>query len=264
MFDYIVVGGGSAGSVLAGRLSEDPALRVALIEAGPADRSVLIHCPAGLALLAVWGWVRWRTRQLRRREAELQALVGQRTAELREASLTDALTGLRNRRYLAGQIPADIAFYDREALRHGGNGLPLCALLVDIDHFKAVNDNHGHQAGDRVIQQFAQVLSGLVRSGDYMARWGGEEFLVVCRDSDAAQARQLAERLLQRVREHAFPGPRQLTASAGVAVLRAGDDVASLVQRADEALYDAKHAGRDRVGPCQGACAAPGERVESL
>lgn len=177
--------------------------------------------------------------------------------QLRSQAQTDALTGLPNRHAL------DAGF--AEAVQHAlRQGRPLAAILFDIDFFKRVNDDFGHLTGDRVLIAFGSVLRDGLRAGDSLCRWGGEEFLVVCRDSDAAQARQLAERLLQRVREHAFPGPRQLTASAGVAVLRAGDDVASLVQRADEALYDAKHAGRDRVGPCQGACAAPGERVESL
>src|SRR5690606_40212717 len=97
---------------------------------------------------------------------------------LEEASQTDPLTGLRNRRYLANQIPADIAFYEREVLRREPDEVMLFAL-VDVDHFKAINDQYGHQTGDRVLQQFAQVLASLVRAGDYIARWGGEGRRVV-------------------------------------------------------------------------------------
>ncbi len=124
------------------------------------------------------GFVQQRGAHRRQREA-LEQLVRQRTEalevanlRLEDASQTDPLTGLRNRRYLANQIPADIAFYDRETLRRGSPGEVMVFALIDIDHFKAVNDTHGHQAGDRVLQQFAAVLGQLVRTGDYIARWG--------------------------------------------------------------------------------------------
>ena len=176
--------------------------------------------------------------------------------QLRSQAQTDALTGLPNRHALA----AGFAQAMQHALRQHQ---PLAAILFDIDFFKRVNDDFGHLAGDSVLVAFGTLLRDGLRAGDSLCRWGGEEFLVVCQDSDAAQARLLAERLLQQVREHSFPVPRRLTASAGVAELRAGDDVASLVQRADEALYDAKHGGRDQVGPCRKAHTAPSERVEA-
>src|SRR5699024_8537662 len=123
----------------------------------------------------------------------LEALVRQRTAalelshqqleqaneRLEQASLTDPLTGLRNRRHISAQLPADLAFYDRRlALGEIADEVLVFALL-DVDHFKAINDEYGHRAGDLVLQQVAQALTGMVRTGDYVARWGGEEFLLV-------------------------------------------------------------------------------------
>ena len=102
--------------------------------------------------------------------------------------------------------------------------------------------------GDKVLVEFGQLIKAQLRTVDSVCRWGGEEFLVICQETTPEQAWQLAERLLLQVRGHTFPCPRQLTASAGVATVRAGDSAAGLVQRADEALYAAKHGGRDQVG----------------
>ena len=115
--------------------------------------------------------------QVQARTRELHAA----NARLEKASQTDPLTGLRNRRYLANQIPADLAYYDRERKRSGDYDQVLVFALVDLDFFKRVNDQHGHRAGDQVLLQVAQVLGSLARSSDYLARWGGEEFLLVFR-----------------------------------------------------------------------------------
>ena len=198
----------------------------------------------------------------RRQRLALEQVVLQRTEalaaandRLREASQTDPLTGLRNRRYMASQIPADLSYYDRQIRKGPDQGKVMVFALVDIDHFKAINDTHGHRAGDLVLQQFAQILRGLVRSGDYVVRWGGEEFLLVFRPMPAPHVPEMGERLRAAVAAHAFDlgnGQSQhLTCSVGLAEypLFAGRHDASgwetLVELADQALYFVKTRGRD-------------------
>lgn len=161
--------------------------------------------------------------------------------QLKNQAETDALTGLPNRNALNASFELDVARAQRFCR-------PLSVILLDIDHFKAVNDDFGHLTGDKVLVEFGQLIKAQLRTVDSVCRWGGEEFLVICQETTPEQAWQLAERLLLQVRGHTFPCPRQLTASAGVATVRAGDSAAGLVQRADEALYAAKHGGRDQVG----------------
>lgn len=160
--------------------------------------------------------------------------------QLRTQALTDSLTGLPNRH-------ASNAAFEQEVARARRYERPLAVILLDIDHFKRINDDFGHLTGDQVLIAFGRLIQGSLRNTDSLCRWGGEEFLVICHATALEPAWQLAERLLQTVRTHAFPCPRTVTVSAGVAALEPGDSVASLMQRADEALYDAKHSGRDRA-----------------
>lgn len=232
---------------------------------------------AGLVTSLVYAGYRYqRGAWLRQRDA-LEQLVRQRTEALQvanlrleEASQTDPLTGLRNRRYLANQIPADIAFYEREVLRREPDEVMLFAL-VDVDHFKAINDQYGHQTGDRVLQQFAQVLSSLVRTGDYIARWGGEEFLVVFRPMPGRHLPVLGERIRSAVAEHRFevglPEPLRLTCSIGLVecpLFREGRGSLSweqMVELADRALYHVKGHGRNGWAAFR---PAPGTSAETL
>lgn len=231
---------------------------------------------AAALLLLVAGGYRWQRHRYRQRAAALEALVEQRTADLaqanlrlQEASLTDPLTGLRNRRYLTGQIPKDIAFYARELVQPHPQPRVILFALADIDHFKQINDTHGHAAGDRVLQQFAEVLMGQVRSGDYVARWGGEEFLLVFRPMPLAFLPVLGERL--RAAVAAFPfdvgegRSLQVTCSIGLCQypLLSGDTIGldweQLLELADRALYRVKRSGRNGWGAYQalpGTCAA--------
>lgn len=160
--------------------------------------------------------------------------------QLRSMAETDLLTGLPNRHAIDSSFALDI-------LRAQRYCRPLSVILLDIDFFKLVNDDLGHVMGDKVLVEFARLLRDGLRNVDSGCRWGGEEFLVICHETTLEQAATLAERTLQRVREHGFPCRRPLTASAGVATVMPGDTVVALVQRADDALYDAKHSGRDRV-----------------
>ncbi|MDM4768461.1 ligand-binding sensor domain-containing diguanylate cyclase [Pelomonas sp. SE-A7] len=210
-----------------------------------------------LFIFGIAGWIRWRTRQLRRRESELQALVDARTAELREASLTDTLTSLRNRRYLELRLPDDL----RLCLRRHESPVPpgpdsdLVLMLLDLDHFKRINDLYGHSAGDAVLVQLAERLREVFRDTDSLVRWGGEEVLVLVRETHREDAPDLAARACAIVREQPFDlgSGHQLTVTASIGFAafpldrhqpRAWDWSACLAL-ADSALYAAKARGRD-------------------
>lgn len=167
---------------------------------------------------AIWMVLRWRLSRLKAQKRVLEATVAERTAELKlanrqleELSTTDQLTGLRNRRFLADNLDKDIAQIHRLSLsKHDGDKLSytddadLIFFLVDLDHFKQVNDIHGHTAGDAVLIQIKKILEKIFRETDYLVRWGGEEFLAIARFSNRANAPMLAERLRQAVEHHDF------------------------------------------------------------
>jgi diguanylate cyclase (GGDEF)-like protein len=158
----------------------------------------------------------------------------------------DPLTGLSNRRFLVEQAPR----VWRQARREGSR---VAAMVLDLDHFKQLNDAHGHAAGDAVLQAVATSLAATVRPSDVLARTGGEEMIVLGLVSDPAEAHQLAERLRSAVRTSRTDGGHSVTASIGIALARPVDDEDAadamwrLVDRADGAMYEAKQAGRDRV-----------------
>lgn len=160
--------------------------------------------------------------------------------QLRYESQTDVLTGLANRsalnRYFSNCLE-QANRYDQA----------LSVLIFDLDHFKRINDQCGHLQGDAVLRAVADVLRNGVRASDYLGRWGGEEFLVICPQTDAEQALQLAQRICMDIRQQPLCPTLPLTLSAGVAQLMAGEGMDGLLQRADEALYQAKAEGRDRV-----------------
>lgn len=163
--------------------------------------------------------------------------------ELRRRATTDALTGLANR----GAFEEALA---REIARARRAGAALAVVVLDVDHFKRVNDAHGHAAGDAVLREVAARLEAAARAGDLAGRVGGEEFAVALPDADLAAAADVAERVRRRVADApvAFPGGAvAVTISAGVAALAGGEDAVALVARADARLYEAKRAGRDRV-----------------
>jgi diguanylate cyclase (GGDEF)-like protein len=173
-------------------------------------------------------------------EAEMQRI---RAEELDEQANTDPLTRLPNRRALDRQLPEMM----QNALDRAE---PLCAVMLDMDHFKEVNDQHGHAAGDAVLTTMAVILGAATRSTDLAVRVGGEEFLLVLGNTDLDQAVQICERLLGEVRGHPWgtvTAGLACTASVGVALLRSGESVSRWLGRADAALYEAKAAGRNRV-----------------
>ncbi|ART47761.1 GGDEF domain-containing protein [Acidovorax carolinensis] len=164
--------------------------------------------------------------------------------KLSQAATQDALTGLPNRR-------AADDFLAHEALRAQRRGTPLSALMIDIDFFKKVNDQHGHAAGDHVLQTLARLLQERARATDLVARWGGEEFLVLLPDTSPAGAREVAEQLRLAVQNTPFcwqQSPVPVTVSAGAATWTSGPFHANaLIASADSALYQAKNSGRNRV-----------------
>jgi diguanylate cyclase (GGDEF)-like protein len=171
----------------------------------------------------------------------------QRLLEATQAlSHQDPLTGLANRRFLVEQAPR----VWRQARREGSR---VAAMVLDLDHFKALNDAHGHAAGDAVLRAVAASLAATVRPSDVLARTGGEEMIVLGLVSDPVEANQLAERLRSAVRTSRTAEGHSVTASIGIALARpvdgedAGDAMWRLVDQADGAMYQAKQAGRDRV-----------------
>jgi diguanylate cyclase (GGDEF)-like protein len=219
-----------------------------------------------LASLAGLLGFRWRVGLLRRRNEDLQTLVYQRTEALELSNLalttistTDPLTGLRNRRYLEEQLPAVLALVLRAQRIHGSSTPSPDACLVfamlDIDHFKRVNDSWSHAAGDLALKQIADILRREARESDFVIRWGGEEILFVGHTSDLDGAAAAVARLHHAIRSHAFDlglsAPVSLTCSIGFSLFPfqpdhlEGASWEDQVLVADRCLYAAKRSGRD-------------------
>lgn len=161
-------------------------------------------------------------------------------AELQRIATTDALTGAWNRRHFQHLLEVELA----SAARHGS---ALSLLMFDVDHFKTVNDGHGHQAGDQVLRRISAITLQHLRTEDALARWGGEEFVVLLPHCTAAEASCLAERLRTLVAACPMPGVGQVTASYGVAQWQPGESPDDWFRRLDHSLYRAKASGRNRV-----------------
>ena len=172
-----------------------------------------------------------------------------RIAVLEQENVTDPLMGIYNRRYLESRLR-------QEAARVRRHDLPLSVLLLDIDHFKRVNDTRGHQVGDSVLRALGKLIAESVRIQDVVTRYGGEEVLILAPDTPVSSAATLAERLRRAVEDAVLVPPDEgakgrvlrITVSIGVATLGPGtSDTAAFLKRADDALYRAKHNGRNQV-----------------
>jgi diguanylate cyclase (GGDEF)-like protein len=240
-----------------------------------------------LVLILIYG--RFSQKRLNRR---LSLVVADRTRKLTEAyqeledvSLTDQLTGLRNRRFLDLNIGRDLAATKAsyQAWLEGDSVEPVDAdlvlFLLDLDHFKPINDRHGHATGDAVLEQIRPLLLEVFRGSDHMVRWGGEEFLVVARNTDRKRAHELAERVRMQMKQHRIEAAGvnlELTCSIGYAAFpffRSAPDQVSwgeVLEIADRCLYAAKASGRDAWVGCEGleqvlaADIAVADRFEAL
>lgn len=160
--------------------------------------------------------------------------------ELRQFSERDPLTSLYNRRKLYLLLAGEL----KRSRRHGH---PLSLMLLDIDHFKRINDTFGHDIGDLVLTQVAEQISAMLRSSDILARYGGEEFVIACPETGMDGAEVLAEKIRCSIRDFSFPKAGEVTISVGISLLTCEDDVNTLIKRADKALYKAKEMGRNVV-----------------
>ncbi len=190
----------------------------------------------GLGLLIQRWWL--VSRQLddsQHKSSKLEKLthsLKSQTKELSQQARTDALTKLSNR----------AAFHQdmSETLKH-----PVCIFVIDLDHFKQLNDQHGHMVGDEVLVHFAQLMLQAKRQQDWLYRWGGEEFVLICQETQLTDAHLIAQKLLEQCRHNPWPKQVQQRCSIGVAGTRQDEDWQLAFERADKALYQAKSAGRD-------------------
>lgn len=165
------------------------------------------------------------------------------TKQLEVSALTDVLTGLMNRRAMDEQLKVEKA----RCLRHDSN---FAIIMADLDEFKAINDRYGHEIGDEVLKELAHRMSGAIRGEDRLARWGGEEFLVLIPGGDRESAQLVAERIREAVGASPFETSAvylSATVSLGVAVYHGDEHLEQVVSRADAAMYDAKRNGRNRA-----------------
>jgi diguanylate cyclase len=220
------------GAVMSWKSQSDPARYPATVE--------LMHflvaavSMLGIAVLAM------KVARMRLQMGQQNAALSDALAQIRRLATQDELTGLLNRRHMSELL-------EIEKLRHDRTRHATCLVLIDIDLFKRINDEHGHAAGDAVLKAFAQAATDSLRASDVLARWGGEEFLLMLPDTDPPSALSCIERIRANLAQSSFatiePVP-QVTFSAGLSVLRPGDTVQTSVERADRAMYSAKRAGR--------------------
>ena len=230
-----LAGFGMIGSVMVWKAVNDPARYDPRIEA-------LHFVFAGIVMASV-ATLSIRIGRLRERLHQQRSELTQALARIQALATCDELTGLTNRRAVLDRMRQELAVRGRPA--------PLMSVaLIDLDHFKRINDSHGHAAGDAVLRRFAECMQAAVRAGDTLARWGGEEFLLVMpattrEDAMATMARLRGQLQLQGFDDIA-PG-LGVTFSAGVAECVGPGDLEPAIERADAAMYQAKHGGRDRA-----------------
>jgi diguanylate cyclase (GGDEF)-like protein len=203
----------------------------------------VLHFSFALILLVATSVLSMRMGGLRTRLSARKLELQQALATIRELAQVDELTRLSNRRHILEML----------AIAHtrcARSGEPLSVVLIDLDHFKAINDRHGHAAGDAVLRAFAAVLRGGLRESDFAGRWGGEEFLVVLPQMRAGVAAVLVDRLREAVAQtsfdHVLPG-LAVSFSAGASECAPGEATQVAIERADQAMYLAKEAGRGRT-----------------
>ena len=158
--------------------------------------------------------------------------------ETEQLSIRDHLTGLHNRRFIQDMFYAEI-----ERAKKGS--MQFSMLIIDIDDFKNINDSHGHNAGDKVLSQFSDIILSITRKVDIVSRWGGEEFLILCPETNINEAILTASRLITTISEYEFHKVGHATASIGVVVANVNETFDAIVNRADNCLYKAKKRGKN-------------------
>ena len=159
--------------------------------------------------------------------------------ELQRLALTDNLTGLSNRAHMNQILHKEFSRFERHNQRFG-------IIMLDIDHFKSINDRYGHIAGDNVLKRLATTFESAIRTSDFIARWGGEEFLICCTTIEEEDLLPIAETIRQLVASTKFEHGQQITASLGCAAIVKGETIGDLIKRADVALYESKNNGRNQ------------------
>lgn len=181
-------------------------------------------------LVSLWVFTLWRSRRALRKAHH----------ELEKMATTDSLTQLLNRHAITQKLDEEIVRSKRYPSEFG-------VILLDIDHFKRVNDGYGHQVGDTLLQEFSCLLASHSRTTDLVGRWGGEEFIILCPGTGMAGLRELGEKLCETIANHPFSTVGKCSASFGLSVFKPSDTDSSLLERADRALYQAKENGRNQV-----------------
>ena len=190
--------------------------------------------------------VEQRTQDLKEINERMRIAINERIRAqkaLEEAAMTDPLTGVLNRRGMMTHLQHQVA-------RNKRNHVPFTILMVDLDHFKSVNDAHGHETGDLVLRKTATRLTSSIRGQDIVSRWGGEEFLILLPETAAEGGSIVAEKIRQRIADEPFLWDGKtlsLTVSIGVAAFEKSTSIDECIRRADVSLYNAKRAGRNRV-----------------
>ncbi len=159
---------------------------------------------------------------------------------LEKKATTDPLTGLYNRLYFNGQLKEELG-------RHNRYESPFCLIIFDVDDFKVINDTLGHVSGDYVLEELAALLSFEIRQTDILARWGGEEFVILVVENPLEAAITLAEKVRSKIEKHPFSIDKKVTCSFGVTQYRFDEEATECIIRADRALYKAKKTGKNKV-----------------
>lgn len=204
-----------------------------------------------IVLLSVFcGMLVWRTRSIaalnhsladtNTKLEKLQKQLVDKNRSLEFLSIHDHLTGLYNRNFMLQRAEEAVHAFERFKQ-------PVSLVIMDVDHFKSINDIHGHSIGDRVLKQLAKATQSCLREVDLIARWGGEEFLILCPNSDSQAARVLAERIMEALKDMRTGIDETITCSFGVAELRTGDEFSVWFDNADKSMYRAKSAGRNQI-----------------
>lgn len=229
---------------------EEPELAISFLEGRQSRHKIaynLILEEEKLGTLTFYRNWKFKEKELENLEQVLSQILyplrnGLRYQQALEYAYYDRLTGLRNRTSMELEVPRTLETAQR-------NGTPLSMMMIDIDHFKRINDTHGHLCGDQILKKVGEIVSHTVRASDLAFRFGGEEIAVMLPNADQEGAAHLAERLRSDISDLCYCDERDLsvTVSIGIATQRTDDEVTSLFERADKALYEAKQTGRDRV-----------------